>query len=134
MLTPLGPTHAYQLRDFMAPAGDLATPLPNMARLMQLHLKGLLGHSNYLAASTYQTLHFGKPTYAYGWSVSTLAATGAPVSYHDGSAGTFYCHAILYPGEKVAFVVLTNAGGEAAQKACTELRRCWKKLHLAGQT
>jgi D-alanyl-D-alanine carboxypeptidase len=133
VLTPLGPTNTYQLRDYMAPAGDLAMPLPDVAQLMQLHLRGLLGQSNYLAASTYQTLHFGQPAYAYGWSVSTLPTTGALVSAHNGSAGTFFCHAILYPSEKVAFVVLANAGDDKAQQACTELRRRLKKLYLTGQ-
>ena len=130
LFTPLGPTHAYTLRDFMAPAGDLAMPLPDFARLVQLHLNGLLGHGQYVAARTYQRLHFGKPAYAYGWAVTSLATTGAPVSFHDGTAGTFFCHAILFPSQQVAFVVVTNAGGAPAQQACTEMRRRLKKLYL----
>lgn len=131
--TPLGPAHPYQGFDYLAPAGDLAMPLPDFARLVQLHLNGLLGHDNYVAAQTYQTLHFGLPAYAYGWGVSTLAATGAPVSYHDGTAGTFFCHTILYPSQQVAFVVLTNDGDSPAQKACYALRRRLKQLYLQGQ-
>lgn len=130
VFTPLGPAHAYTLRDFMAPAGDLATPLPDFARLVQLHLNGLLGHGQYVSAPTYQRLHFGKPAYAYGWAVTSLATTGAPVSFHDGTAGTFFCHAILFPSQQVAFVVVTNAGGAPAQQACTEMRRRLKKLYL----
>lgn len=131
-LTPLGPAHPYQLAEVVAPAGDLSLPLPDFARLMQLHLRGLLGQDNYVTANTYQTLHFSRPEYAYGWGVSALAATGAPVSFHDGTAGTFYCHAILYPSQKVAFVVLTNAGGEPAAQACLALRRRLKALYLRG--
>jgi CubicO group peptidase (beta-lactamase class C family) len=130
LFTPLGPTHGYTLRDFMAPAGDIAMPLPDFAHLVQLHLNGLLGHGHYVSARTYQRLHFGKPAYAYGWAVTTLATTGAPVSFHDGTAGTFFCHAILFPSQQVAFVVMTNAGGASAQQACTELRRRLKKLYL----
>lgn len=132
LFTPLGPSHAYTLQDFMAPAGDIAMPLPDFTRLLQLHLNGLLGHGKYVAARTYQLLHFGKPAYAYGWAVTTLAATGAPVSFHDGTAGTFFCHAILFPSQQVAFAVVTNAGGASAQQACTELRRRLKKLYLQG--
>ena len=132
ILTPLGPAHPYQLAAVVAPAGDLALPLPDFARLVQLHLRGLLGQSNYVTAATYQTLHFGQPEYAYGWAVSQLVATGAPISFHDGTAGTFYCHAILYPSQKVAFVVLTNAGGEPAAQACAALRRRLKALYLRG--
>jgi len=133
VLTPLGPTHGYKLQDFLAPAGDIAMPLPDFARLVQLHLRGLLGHSNYLSASTYQLLHFGKPDYAYGWGAFKLAATGEPVSYHNGTGGTFYCHTILYPSQRVAIVVLTNAGGDKAETACYALRRRLKSLYLRGQ-
>ncbi|AMR27880.1 hypothetical protein A0257_12800 [Hymenobacter psoromatis] len=133
VFTPLGPTHTYKLRDYVAPAGDIAMPLPDFARLVQLHLRGLLGKVNYLSAATYQTIHFGKPDYAFGWGVEKLPATGALVSSHNGSAGTFYCHTSLFPSQKVAFVVLTNQGGDAAEKACNELRNSLQKLYLAGK-
>jgi D-alanyl-D-alanine carboxypeptidase len=129
--TPLGPTHPYKLRDYMAPAGDLAMPLPDFARLVQLHVRGLLGKDNYLSAATYQTLHFGKPEYAYGWAVEQLP-TGEVISFHDGTAGTFYCHTVLVPSQKVAFVVMTNQGGDAAEEACNNLRIRLNKLYLQG--
>ena len=78
-------------------------------------------------------MHFGLPDYAYGWGVSRVAATGAPVSFHDGSAGTFYCHTILYPQEQVAFVVLANSGEDSAQQACYALRRRLRQLYVAGR-
>ena len=133
VFTPLGPTHRYKLQNYIAPAGDIAMPLPDFARLVQLHLRGLLGKSNYLSAATYQIIHFGKPAYAFGWGVEKLPATGAPVSSHDGSAGTFYCHTSLFPSQKVAFIVLTNQGGDAAEEACYALRQCLKQLYLAGK-
>ena len=130
--TPLGPMHPYRLRDYVASAGDLSMPLPDFARLVQLHLNGLLGKGKYVSASSYQALHFSRPAYAYGWGVLPVGNAGELASYHDGSAGTFYCHAMLYPRQKVAFVVLTNAGGDAAQQACYQLRRRLKKLYVAG--
>lgn len=129
-LLPLGPNHPYHLQDFLAPAGDLAMPLPDFARLVQLHLNGMLGQRNYVTPATYQTLHFGLPAYAYGWGVLKLANTGALVSWHNGTAGTFFCHTILYPSQRIAFVVLTNAGGAGAEQACTQLRQLLKKLYL----
>lgn len=133
VFTPLGPTHSYQLNAYMAPAGDLSMPLPDFARLVQMHLRGLLGRRKYVAAPTYQALHFSRPAYAYGWGVSTLATTGAPVSFHDGTTGTFFCHTILYPSQQVAFVVLTNDGDEVARLACYALRRRLKSLYLQGK-
>lgn len=130
--TPLGPTHPYRLRDYMAPAGDVAMPLPDFARLVQLHLRGLQGHRNYLSPNTYEIIHLGKPEYAYGWGVAGLNSR-APASYHDGTAGTFFCHTILYPRQKVAFVVLTNQGGDKAQQACTELRLRLEELYHQNQ-
>lgn len=129
-LTALGPALPYRIQPVLAPAGDVAMPLPDYARFVQLHLRGLLGQDNYLRASTYQVLHFGHPAYAYGWGVSKVAATGAPVSLHDGSAGTFFCHTIIYPAEQVAFVIITNAGGEAAEQACYALRRRLRKMRM----
>jgi len=130
ILTALGPALPYRIQPVLAPSGDVAMPLPDYACFVQLHLQGLLGYNNYLRASTYQKVHFGQPAYAYGWGVSQVAATGAPVSQHDGSAGTFFCHTIIYPSERVAFVVITNAGGEAAEQACYALRRRLRKLFL----
>lgn len=130
--TPLGPTHPYQLFDFLAPAGDLAMPLPDYARLVQLHLNGLLGQRNYVRPQTYQTLHFSKPTYAYGWGVAAQAGTGAPVSFHDGTAGTFFCHTMLFPSQKLAVVVLCNDGDEPARLASYALRRRLKNLYMKG--
>lgn len=129
-LTALGPALTYRIQPVLAPAGDVSMPLPDYARLVQRHLQGLLGRHHYLRAATYQTLHFGHRAYAYGWGVGLVAATGAPVSSHDGSAGTFFCHTIIYPGEQVAFVVITNAGGEAAEQACYALRRRLRKMRL----
>ena len=130
-LTALGPTNSYQLLDYMAPAGDLAMPLPDFARLVQLHLRGLLGHGRYVGPASYQRLHFGLPVYAYGWGVDALP-DGAPVSFHTGSAGTFYAYAVLYPRQQVAFVVLTNDGEGPAEKASYALRRRLKQLYLQG--
>lgn len=133
IFTPLGPAHPYQLNDYMAPAGDVAMPLPDFARLVQKHLRGLLGQRQYVTALTYQALHFSRPAYAYGWGVTSLATTGAPVSFHDGTTGTFFCHTILFPSQRVAFVVLTNDGDEAARLACYALRRRLKSLYLQGK-
>ncbi len=131
LLTALGPTIPYHIQDVLAPSGDVAMPLPDYARFVQLHLLGLLGQDNYLKASSYQLLHFGKKEYAYGWAVSAFAVSGAAITFHDGTAGTFFCHTIIIPSEKIAFVVIANAGGPAAEKACYALRRRLRKLYAA---
>ncbi|AMR27881.1 hypothetical protein A0257_12805 [Hymenobacter psoromatis] len=133
VFVPLGPTNTYQGYDYMAPAMELSMPLPDFARLVQLHLRGLLGQDNYLKSSTYQTLHFGRTAYAYGWGVSGEANQGTLTSSHDGTTRTFFCHTVLYPGQRVAFVVLTNAGGSnAVRRACHELAQQLRVRYLLG--
>lgn len=133
VLTALGPAIKYRIQPVLAPSGDVAMPLPDYARFVQLHLQGLLGQNNYLRASSYQLLHFGQPAYAYGWSVSKVAGTDEPVSLHDGSAGTFFCHTIIFPSERAAYVVITNSGEAAAEEASYALRRRLRKLLKAGK-
>lgn len=131
VLMALGPAIPYRIQPVLAPSGDVAMPLPDYARFVQMHLRGLLGQRNYLRPGSYETLHFGQPEYAYGWGVSKVAGSGAPISFHDGTAGTFFCHTVIFPGERRAFVVITNAGGAAAEKACYALRRRLRKLCAA---
>lgn len=123
VFTALEPSIPYHIQDFLAPSGDVAMPLPDYARFVQLHLLGLLEQANYLRAATYQQLHFGQEAYAYGWGNGTFTGSGARFSFHDGTAGTFFCHTFTVPSQKVAFVVITNAGGAPAQAACYALRR-----------
>jgi D-alanyl-D-alanine carboxypeptidase len=133
VLTPLGPASRYQGFDYMAPAMELSMPLPDYARLVQLHLQGLLGQDNYLKSSAYQTIHFGKPDYAYGWVVAGVASRGGLISTHSGTTRTFFSYVALYPSQRIAFVVLTNAGGNRAKKACHEaVKELWKR-YVIGQ-
>jgi len=132
-LAPLGPDSRYQGYDYMAPAMELSMPLPDFARLVQLHLQGLLGQDNYLKSSTYQTIHFGKSDYSYGWVVSGSASRGGLISTHSGTTRTFFSYVALYPSQKVAFVVLTNAGGNTAKKACHEAAKTLWQRYLLGQ-
>jgi D-alanyl-D-alanine carboxypeptidase len=43
----------------------------------------------------------------------------------------FFCHTIIFPSERVAYVVITNAGGPAAEEASYALRRHLRKLMKA---
>ena len=133
VLAPLGPTSRYQGFDYMAPAMELSMPLPDFARLVQLHLRGLLGQSNYLKSSTYQAIHFGKPNYSYGWVVGGSAGRGGLISTHSGTTRTFFIYTAIYPSQRVAFVAIANAGGNAAKKACHEAVQTLWKRYLLGQ-
>lgn len=118
----------YRLPAVLAPAGDVALPLAEYGRFLQMHLQGLRGVDSLLRAETVKRLHrpVGAPTgvgseYGLGWAVLTV--DGLATSAHDGSAGTFYVIAFVQPERNVAVAVATNAGGTRAGDVCVRQTR-----------
>ncbi|PVV13548.1 MAG: hypothetical protein B6D77_04265 [gamma proteobacterium symbiont of Ctena orbiculata] len=116
-LKALSPEHEYRLPDIIAPAGDLSLKPLDYASYVQLHLQGLMGKDNYLAAGTYRTIHYRQRGFSFG--VVNASAWGERYSMFDGSAGTFYCATMLFPDSDFAFVVMTNSGTAPAVKGIT---------------
>ena len=117
---PHDPHDAYQLPAFMLPAGGVAMNPRDYARFLQLHLAGLKGRDGLLKSKTIRHLHTavdGKT--ALGWGIQDIA--GAPASVHNGSAGTFYAVAAIWPSRDLAVAVFANAGDERAASACVEV-------------
>ncbi len=119
-LTALESTHDYKLPNFMSSAGDVAMNLKDYSTFIQLNLNGLLGKSNYLKAEDYNRLHFDSSPYAYGWG--NKLESGDRISFHDGSAGTYYCHTFIDAEEELAVVIATNTASNEAVKAIYALR------------
>jgi CubicO group peptidase (beta-lactamase class C family) len=94
------------------PAGNISLAIGDLARYVQLHLRGLRGEGRLLDMSTFHHLHeptfrVGDPfPYASGWV--RLAVNGVPTSYHDGSAIGFYAVMYLQPSRNRAVVMATN--------------------------
>ncbi len=91
-----------------------------------MHLQGLRGKDGILKADTIRRLHTppGKSDaafgYACGWVVQRTAS-GEPVHWHNGSVGTFYARATIYPECDLAVVCAMNIGyGESAAYALTQ--------------
>lgn len=120
-LSPVPPDAPYKLADFTLAAGDLSMNIVDYSKFIQLHLKGLLGEDNYLSSSDYTLLHFGIDGYSYGWG--NQIANDSKESYHDGSAGTYYCHTMLKPSENIAVIIMTNSALAEHTKAIYKLRR-----------
>ena len=119
-LTALPPEHFYKLEDFAAPAGDISMNIIDYSKFIRKHLLGLNNTGNYLRSSTYKKLHFGKENYAYGWGNAEI--NGVKVSFHDGSAGTFYCHVMIIPKSKVAVIIMSNSAEQEHINAIYQLR------------
>jgi D-alanyl-D-alanine carboxypeptidase len=110
------PGHEYRLPHLLTPAGDLSMSTLTFAEYIQNNLKGLRGEDNYITAKNYQYIHFGHEVFSLGAGNGKIE--GASFSGLDGSAGTFFCRAILIPDLDFAFTIMMNAGsGEGEMKA-----------------
>ncbi|MEW7974125.1 MAG: serine hydrolase domain-containing protein [Candidatus Thiodiazotropha endolucinida] len=113
-LQAFSPGHEYRLHTIIAPAGDLSLRPLDYAKYVQLHLQGLRGVNNYLAAETYQAIHYRQQGFSLG--VASGSSWGERYSMFDGSAGTFYCASMIFPDSNMAFVIMANSGTEQAVK------------------
>lgn len=120
-LEALSPDHEYKLPDYMVSAGDISMNIKDYSTFIQLHLNGLLGKTNYLNADDYNWLHFGQNPYAYGWG--NVIKEKNKMSFHDGSAGTYYCHTVILPLKNIAVVIMMNTASTNAVEAIYELQK-----------
>lgn len=126
-VSPLPPEHPYRLQACLAPAGDVHASVTDFARFAQFHLAGIrgatipaLGRDHPLVSHRqFMKLHLPEGEYAMGWAPGRHG--DAQLTWHNGSAGTFFALMTLDPDHNIGVVVVTNAGTGA--KACDELTR-----------
>ena len=94
-------------------------PTLRWARFIQLHMFGTVGGVS-LQPAILANLHEAYPLdslaavfwptrYGSGWGVfEEFGGTGLA---HDGSNGSWYCSAVVYPDEGFALIAVTNIGG-----------------------
>jgi D-alanyl-D-alanine carboxypeptidase len=110
------PDDAYTLPELLIPAGDLSMKPKGFAKYIQLSLKGLSGKDNFIKSESYKHVHYAQKGFSLG--VFNSKMFGYNFSGMDGSAGTFFCRAILIPDSDFAFTIMTNAGsGTGEMKA-----------------
>ncbi|OQX19275.1 MAG: hypothetical protein BWK76_05105 [Desulfobulbaceae bacterium A2] len=102
------PEHDYKLPVLLTPAGDLSMTPPGFALYTQRHLRGLRGQDDFLPPAAYQHQHFGYDGFSLGVANGNWGSQR--YSGFDGSAGTFFCRAIIVPEADFAFTIMTNAG------------------------
>lgn len=119
---PSDTTHPYyRFFESVSPAGNVSQSVEELARYVQLHLRGLMGQSVALSPASLTRLHTGIAipgtplTYALGWVERTVA--GVATSLHTGSADTFYAVMVIQPARGLAAVSLINAGGPKGESA-----------------
>ncbi len=102
------PDHHYRIPDLITPAGDLSMKPEDFARYIRLSLAGLRGVDNILKSDSYKYIHYAHKGFSVG--VFNSKMSGYHFSGMDGSAGTFFCRAILIPERDFAFITMTNSG------------------------
>ena len=128
---PHDPHDEYQLPKICNAAGDVSMSIRDYAKFLQINLLGLNGRDTILEATTYRHLHTCNDTtmqYAIGWG--SREHEGHRVSRHNGSAGTFYCTALIFRDKDLALAVMMNGITPEAEKAIDELRRKILSDHL----
>ncbi|MDY3559404.1 beta-lactamase family protein [Gemmata sp. JC673] len=98
----------------IGPAGTVHLSLPDWAKFASAHLRGAQGKGTFLKPETFAKLHTPAEGFRYagGWGVNKDGNLS-----HDGSNSFWYSRVRLMPKQNVAFLVVTNAGGDEAQKA-----------------
>lgn len=123
-LTPVPSNTDYHL-DLTEPAGDINIKLKNYAKFIQLNLKGLNGHNNYLTAKTYKFIHKGIENYALGWY--NIYENGKELSTHSGTAGTYYTLVHIDRVNGKAYIIFTNSFSADTQQGVRLLMRKLKE-------
>ncbi len=117
-LVALAPDHFYKLPDYMLAAGDLSMNIKDYALWLHQHIQGL---QNIDTNNQYQMMHFQQEGMSYGWG--NTIQNGQKLSYHDGSTGTYYTHAILIPENKLGITIFANAADDKHVEAIYEMQQ-----------
>lgn len=127
-IIPCPPDDDYNI-DWLEPGGDVNISLPNYCKFIQLNLQGLLSNNNYLKSTTYDLLHNDRngPLYAYGWANENK--DGRSYSFHSGSAGTFFVHAVIEKIEPIAYIIMLNSDSPDAREMVFRLKRKMEKKY-----
>jgi CubicO group peptidase (beta-lactamase class C family) len=112
----------YNMARIAAAAGGMMISMPEYAKLLREHLRGLQGKSAYLRQDTFARIHGPAGEYGLGWDVTEVPGRGT-VSAHAGSWGSYYVFAILVPESNRAVAVACNCYGAAAIEQLDELTR-----------
>jgi CubicO group peptidase (beta-lactamase class C family) len=106
----------------VGPAGTVNITLSDWMLFAQDQLDGAHGRGKLLKPETYKVLQTPvKNRYAMGWGVLTDADGAVSLLTHTGSNGYWVADLRILPKLDAISIVVTNAGGEKAEKAVRDL-------------
>ncbi len=115
---PHDPNDVYYLsRLSLDPAGDVNMSMHNYIKFLQDNLRGCAKSGGILSDESYRLMHSGDE-YGLGWGIVDSPRHGR-ISTHSGSAGTFFCKAILLKDFDLGVLIFANSfsGKSEAQLA-----------------
>ncbi len=129
LFTPHDPNDAANLYSYfpnaISPSGNISLNAEDLAKYVQVHLRGLMGrNTGLLRSSTIKRLHHPNSGpivpntevfYSSGWLEGSLDSV--PTSTHSGSADTFYCVMAVQPTRGKAAIAIVNSGGDRGENA-----------------
>ena len=108
----------------VGPAATVNITLRDWVLFAQDQLDGLHGHGKLLKPETYRVLQTPvKNRYAMGWGVLTDPDGDISLLAHTGSNGYWVADLRILPKADAISIVVTNAGGEQAEKAVRGLSK-----------
>ena len=106
--------------DFMIPAEGISMDIVDYSKIMQLHLNGLLGDSNYLDYASYSKIHYELEEFGYGWQ--NTIADQSKISFHNTLSNTYFCHVVLIPRQKIGIVLMAQINDPTEVSLIYEIR------------
>jgi CubicO group peptidase (beta-lactamase class C family) len=120
---PIEPGPSSDNPIFQMPAGGVRVSMEGWSRFIVDVLRGFEGTGSVLSRQSYEHLHappFGG-TYAYGWEVVKRSWADGTAYMHGGSNTLNYALVWLAPKRRFGVLVATNAGTDAAFRACDDV-------------
>jgi D-alanyl-D-alanine carboxypeptidase len=108
-LVPHDPNDNYNLANIsLDPAGDISMTILEYTKFIQDNLKGYTGRGGILRKESYKIIHTGD-SYGLGWGIVDEIMGYKNVSTHSGSAGTFFCQALVFKEDDLGIIIFSNA-------------------------
>ncbi len=121
-LIATAPDYKLKLPQYIAPSADICMSIQDYGKWLRHQLLGFKGKDIHLKEENYNYMHFGIPQYSLGWR-NIIKGETLHVSTHEGSAGTFFCHAGIIKEKNIAVAIFVNSAEPKTIMAITEISR-----------
>ena len=126
--TSESPSTWLKINPILNPAQDIAIDLPDYIKYMQKNLRGLTGYKESLPQKVFESLFFGMPDYAMGWSNGSM--NDQSFAFHEGVSLLFDCRTEILKEKKIGIIVMCNSGDRDGRGAVLDLTRLLEEKYF----